>query len=266
MSLWRQFSHGVRVLRNRRSADQEVDDEVRHYLEESTAALVARGLSPDDARRAARLELGSATAVREQVRDYGWENVVDALFADLRYAVRRLRQKPGFAIAAMLTVALGIGATSAIFSVINGVLLKPLPYPQSEQIVALRHTAPGIHIDDMNMAASLYFTYSEENRVFQDVGMYQLDTASVTGLAEPEEIPALLVTNRFLRSWESSRQSDARSQLQTTIRKANGGDSFGRLLEIALRRRTLRSWPPHHAGWRCAYRGWRNAAIIPIHG
>ncbi len=198
MSLWRQFTHGVRVLRNRRSADQEVDDEVRHYLEESTAAFVARGLSPDDARRAARLELGSVTAVREQVRDYGWENMVDTLFGDVRYAVRRLRQKPGFAIAALLTVALGIGATSAIFSVINGVLLKPLPYPQSEQIVALRHTAPGIHIDDMNLAASLYFTYSEENRVFQDVGMYQFDTASVTGVAEPEEVPALLVTNRFL--------------------------------------------------------------------
>jgi putative ABC transport system permease protein len=198
VSLWRQFTHGVRVLRDRRSADQEVDDEVGHYLEESIAAFVARGLSPDDARWAARLELGSATAVREEVRDYGWENIVDTLYADLRYAVRRVRQKPGFAIAALLTVALGIGATSAIFSVINGVLLKPLPYPQSEEIVALRHTAPGIHIDDMNLAASLYFTYSEESRVFQDVGMYQPDTASVTGLAEPEEIPSLLVTNRFL--------------------------------------------------------------------
>ncbi len=198
MSLWRQLTHGLRVLRNRSSADQEVDDEARHYLEESTAAFVAKGLSADDARRAARLELGSLTAVREEVRDYGWENMVGALFADVRYAVRRLRQNPGFAIAGLLTVGLGIGATSAIFSVINGVLLKPLPYPQSEQIVALRHTAPGIHIDDMNLAASLYFTYSEENRVFQDVGMYQLDTASVTGLAQAEEVPALLVTNRFL--------------------------------------------------------------------
>jgi putative ABC transport system permease protein len=198
VSLWRQLTRGLRVLRNRGSADQEVDDEIRHFLEEATAAFVNKGLSPDKARRAARLELGSSTAVREQVRDYGWEQRVETLFADLRYAVRRLRQKPGFAIASLLTVALGIGATSAIFSVINGVLLKPLPYPQSEQIVALRHTAPGINIDDMNLAASLYFTYSEENRVFQDVGMYQLDTSSVTGLAEPEEVPALVVTNRFL--------------------------------------------------------------------
>lgn len=185
------------MLSNRRSADQEIDDEVSHYLEESIAAFMARGLSPDDARRAARLELGNVIAIREQVREYGWENMIDTLFADLRYAIRRLRKSPGFATGTLLTLALGIGATTAIFSVINGVLLKPLPYPFSERIVALRHTAPGIHINDLNMAASLYFTYSEENRVFQGVSMWLPDTVSVTGLAEPEEIPALLVTNRF---------------------------------------------------------------------
>ena len=124
--------------------------------------------------------------------------MIETLFADLRYATRRLCHKPGFAAASLLTLALGIGATCAIFSVINGVLLKPLPYPRSEQIVALRHTAPGIHIDDFNMAASLYFTYSEENRVFQDVGMWQADSTTVTGGAEPEQVPALSVTNRFL--------------------------------------------------------------------
>ena len=187
MSVWRQFTRGVRVLFNRGTTDREVADEVANYLDEAAAALIARGLSPEDARRAARLELGNATAVREQVRAYGWENGIDTLFADLRYAGRRLHGNPGFTTIGVLTLALGIGASAAIFSVIEGVLLKPLPYPQSEQIVALRHTAPGIHIEDLNMAASLYFTYSEENRVFQDVGMWQADTASVTGIAQPEE-------------------------------------------------------------------------------
>ena len=121
-----------------------------------------------------------------------------APLSDLRYAARRLRSNQGFTAVSVLTLALGIGASTAIFSVMDGVLLKPLPYPQSGQIVALRHTAPGAHIDDLNLAASLYFTYSEENRVFQDVGMWLPDTASVTGVAEPEEVPALLVTNRFL--------------------------------------------------------------------
>ena len=124
------------------------------------------------------MNLGSATAVQEQVRSYGWENALAALLSDLRYAARRLRGNPGFTAVSVLTLALGIGASTAIFSVIEGVLLKPLPYPQSGQIVALRHTAPGINIDELNMAASLYFTYSEENRVFQDVGMWIADTGT----------------------------------------------------------------------------------------
>lgn len=198
MSFWRQLTRGVRVLGNRRSASQEADDEVSHYLEETTAAFTAKGLSPSDARRAARLELGNVTAVRDRVRGYGWENTIDTFLADLRYSTRRLCKAPGFAVSSLLTLALGIGATTAIFSVINGVLLKPLPYPRSEEIVALRHTAPGIHIDDLNMAASLYFTYREENRVFQDVGMWVSGSVSVTGVAEPEQVPALSVTNCFL--------------------------------------------------------------------
>ncbi len=102
-----------------------------------------------------------------------------------------------FTVISLITLALGIGANTAIFSVINGVLLKPLPYPHSEQLIALWHSAPGINLKDVNMAPSLYFTYSEENRVFQDVAMWTQNTSSVTGLAEPEEVPVLAVTNRF---------------------------------------------------------------------
>jgi predicted permease len=102
-----------------------------------------------------------------------------------------------FTVISLITLALGIGANTAIFSVINGVLLKPLPYPRSEQLIALWHSAPGINLKDVNMAPSLYFTYSEENRVFQDVAMWTQNTSSVTGLAEPEEVPVLAVTNRF---------------------------------------------------------------------
>jgi predicted permease len=198
MSFWRHLAHGLRALANCRAADQDIADEVESYLEQAAAQLEASGLSPDEARHAARLNLGNATAIREQVRSYGWENAIAELLSDLRYAARRLRGNPGFTAVSVLTLGLGIGASTAIFSVIDGVLLKPLPYPQSGQIVALRHTAPGVHIDDLNMAASLYFTYREENRVFQDVGMWLPDTATVTGVGEPEEAPALAVTNRFL--------------------------------------------------------------------
>ncbi len=191
MSLWRQLTRGLRSFTHRKAADQDIADEVESYLEQSAAAYQESGLSPDEARRRARMELSSATAVREQVRSYGWENVITSSLSDLRYAARRLRGNPGFTAISVLTLALGIGASTAIFSVIEGVLLKPLAYPQSGQIVALRHTAPGIHIENLNLAASLYFTYSEENRVFQDVGMWQPDTASVTGVGSARGGPVL---------------------------------------------------------------------------
>ena len=167
MSVWRQLTRGIQVLGNRRRADQEIVEEVNHYLEESTAMFAARGLTPDEARRTARMEIGNETAVREQIREYGWENTIDSWFADLRYAARRLGGKPGFTAAGILTLALGIGATTAIFSVIEGVLVKPLPYPRPERLVALSHVAPGFHIKDLNIAASLYFIYREESRVFR---------------------------------------------------------------------------------------------------
>ncbi|HEX4169085.1 MAG TPA: ABC transporter permease [Bryobacteraceae bacterium] len=198
MSLWRQLTRGLRVLGNRGAADQEIADEVSHYLQEATEAYRARGFSPEEARRAAQRDLGSTTAVRQEVRGYGWENLVDTFVADLRYAGRRLRGNPGFTTVCVLVLALGIGAGTGIFSVLEGVLLKPLPYSHSEQLVELRHTAPGINIPDLNMATSLYLTYSEENHVFQNVAMWSADSWTVTGFAEPQQVSGLTVSNRFL--------------------------------------------------------------------
>ncbi len=110
----------------------------------------------------------------------------------MRYTLRRLARSPMFTAISLLTLAIGIGANTAIFSVIEGVLLKPLPYPHSGQLVALWHTAPGVNIKDLNMAPSLYFIYSDESRVFQDVSMWRDETSSITGLAEPEEVPVLV--------------------------------------------------------------------------
>jgi hypothetical protein len=134
MSLWRQISRGVRVLVDRNAADRDIADEVDSYVEQATAAWLERGLGPAEARRAARLEVGNLTALREEVREYGWENSVASLFADLRYAVRRLAGNRSFATASVLTLALGIGAANAIFSAVDGVLLKPLPYPHAGRL------------------------------------------------------------------------------------------------------------------------------------
>ena len=194
MSIWRQLVHGLRALTNRPAADQDIADEVSSYLEHATAALEARGFSPDQARRAARMDLGSATAVREQVRSYGWENVIRTPFSDLRYAARRLRRNPGFTTVCVLTLALGIGANSAIFSVINGVLLKPLPYLHPDELIDLNHTAPGVNFPNADPAPFLYFTYREQGRSFQSLGLYQWDSRTVTGLTEPEDAQCLSVT------------------------------------------------------------------------
>ena len=198
MSIWRQLLRGLRALTNRRAADQDIADEVESYLAESSAAFEARGISPDDARRAARRELGNATVVREQVRSYGWENLIAAPFSDLRYAVRRLRGNPGFTAICVLTLALGIGANSAIFSVIHGIILQPLPYAHADELIDLNHTAPGVNFPDADPAPFLYFTYREQGRSFQSLGLYHWDSRSVTGLTEPEEAECLDVTAEVL--------------------------------------------------------------------
>ena len=95
MSLWRQLARGLRALSNRAATDHEVADEVDDYVEHARAAYIARGFSPHDATRAARLDIGNVTAAREQVRSYGWENAIETLFGDLRFAARRLQNESG---------------------------------------------------------------------------------------------------------------------------------------------------------------------------
>ncbi|HTM12804.1 MAG TPA: ABC transporter permease [Bryobacteraceae bacterium] len=119
-------------------------------------------------------------------------------FHHLREIIRRLSRTAGFASVAVLTVALGIGANTAIFSVINGVLLKPLPYPKPDELVGMWHTAPGINIPELNQAPSNYFTYREQNRTLADMGLYNNRSASVTGLAQPEQVQTIEVTDGTL--------------------------------------------------------------------
>ena len=113
MSLWRHLKHGFHGLTRRATADRDVADEVAHYLEETTARLTQEGLSPEDARRAAGLEVGNTVALREEVRASGWENAIDTIIADLRYGARWLRKSPGFVAVSALTLGLGIGARRA---------------------------------------------------------------------------------------------------------------------------------------------------------
>jgi predicted permease len=116
------------------------------------------------------------------------------------HTIRRLLQQRVFTAVTILTLAIGIGANSAIFAVLEGVLFKPLPYPQSQQLVDMDHAAPGVGLDHAGSAPFLYLTYQAEARTFQKVGLWRRDTDSLTGLGEPEEIPTLDVTEGVLEA------------------------------------------------------------------
>jgi predicted permease len=135
--LIRPIVRGMRALFDRRAADADVADEIEHYLAQSAADYTAQGMSSNAAARAARVAIGNATVVREQVRSSGWEHRVETVLGDLRYGLRRLRGAPAFTTVAVVTLALGIGASTAIFSALKPILLDPLPYPRARQIATI---------------------------------------------------------------------------------------------------------------------------------
>ena len=120
---------------------------------------------------------------------------METVLFNLKQIFRRLRNAPLFTAITLITLAVGIGGNSAIFSVLDGVLLKPLPYPHPDELVGIWHAAPGLGIEGVNMAPSNYFIYREQNKTFTDVGLYNGDSISITGTAEPEQVPALDITD-----------------------------------------------------------------------
>ena len=132
---------------------------------------------------------------------------LDNLSRDVRYSARGLSRSPLFTLIAVITLAIGIGANTAVFSVVDGVLLKPLPYPNSDELVSIWHDAPGAPgitalAGGLNFSPSMFVTYRDENRSFSTIGLWSPATASITGLAEPEEVPAALVTGGVLQTLE----------------------------------------------------------------
>src|SRR5687768_12368629 len=117
---------------------------------------------------------------------------------ELRQTLRRLFRAPGFTLTTVLTLGVGIGATIAIFSVVNGILLKPLPFPDSDRLIALVHRAPGTGTAEMAASPAFYLTYREHNTTFESVALWFDNTASVTGAGDPEEVRRLMGTHELL--------------------------------------------------------------------
>ena len=197
MSLWRQLTRGVHVLANQGAADQDVDDELGQYTAEAEAAWVARGLSAADARRAARLEIGSAIAIREQVRSAGWEHAVSALAGDVRHAARRLRGNPGFSCVAVITLALGIGAATAIFSAVNATLFQPLPYPEPDRIAMISDS--GVDGQRLDVTFGTYRELAQRSRAFDAMAPFKPWQPTLIGDAEPERVSGERIGADFFR-------------------------------------------------------------------
>src|SRR3982074_2007772 len=147
MSLLRNITSGLRSLFRKEQFDRDLDEELRAYQDMATEEKIKQGMSPKDALRAVRLERGDLELTKEVVRSAGWESFVETFWRDLRFALRTLRKSPGFAAVAILTLTLGIGATASIFSVVDAVLLRRLPYHNASRLVSLYEdrTSTGFH-------------------------------------------------------------------------------------------------------------------------
>jgi putative ABC transport system permease protein len=174
--------------------------EIDEHIAMQTADNVRAGLSPVEARQQALLKFGSMEAIKSAYRDQRGLPLLETLARDTRHAMRGLRKTPAFTAAVILTLALGIGANTAIFAVIDTILIQPLPYPQAEALVGVWHTAPGLPgiPGGLGCSPSMYFTYREENRTFETFGVWSFTGVSVTEIAEPELARALLVTDGVL--------------------------------------------------------------------
>ncbi len=189
--------------RRRRYNDLSVS--IREHIEEKIEDLMEGGMSRAQAEQAARREFGNVNVIEERSREVWQWPTLESIFSDIKLALRRLRKSPGFAATVILTLAIGIGANAAVFSVINSILIRPLPYPGSDRLVALWLAAPGAgglanSQSGLRLSPSMYFTFREHNRTFDSLGVWGTGTANVTGFAQPEEVQMGMVSDGVLQA------------------------------------------------------------------
>ena len=228
MANWtKELESRLASLRLRPGREREIIEELSEHLELRYAELRDQGVSDAEAAALVRAELLDDKALAKFMRPLRQANApsppaplgaprpqspaegrrarvsefFDSVGRDLRHALRSLRRRPGFASAAVLTLALGIGATTAIFSVVYSVLIKPLPYPNADELVRLRHVgARGEPLGTADFDATMYLTYRDENRTFASIGLWQDASATLTERGEPEQVRTLRVTDGTLQA------------------------------------------------------------------
>jgi putative ABC transport system permease protein len=172
----------LRSVFHRRQADQELDNELRDYLERKIEEYVAKGMTQEEAHRRARIDLGGIEQTKEKCRYARRVNWIHDFVQDLRFGFRMLRKNSGFTAVAVLTLALGIGANSAVFSILYAVLIQPLPYPNAERLVK---------VDTYNLKSGDFYgktsypdfkDWSEQNHFFEKLAAYEEKTFNLAGI------------------------------------------------------------------------------------
>jgi len=187
----------LRALFQRNAVENELDDELRFHFDRQVEKFVQSGLPLQEARRRARLTIGGSDQIKEECREARGMYVLETLVQDIRYGLRMLRKSPGFTVVAVLTLALGIGANTAIFNVVHATLLQPLPTRHASRLVVIWVNNLGHGWSRIGPTGQDYLDWKEQSKSFDDMFLFEHGTGTVTGLGEPEQVAGLRVTTNF---------------------------------------------------------------------
>ena len=195
MGLIKVIGGGLRALLRKQQTERELDEELLAYVESAVEQKIQAGMNREEAVRKARLETGSIEALKEDVRDVGWEASIESFVQDVRYGIRMLRKNPAFTGIAVLALALGIGANTAMFSVIEAVLLRPLPYSNPNELVRVVSTwQRGGITTPYSSSPPDFFDWRDQNRSFSSMFAYRTSEYALTGHGEAQRVRAVMAT------------------------------------------------------------------------
>ena len=200
MSWFNRFSN----LFRRENLDAELDEEVQFHLDARTRDNLNAGMNAEVAQLDATRRFGNATLAKERAHEMNIVISIETIGRDLRYALRSLRKSPGYTMVALLTLALGVGANTAVFSLINGLLLRPLPVPHAEQLATLRFVEGDFDSSDYEFCAPFFRGLENQHEVFSNVFAYNGDTLQVKRQSGNENVPGMLVSGQFFQAMETA--------------------------------------------------------------
>ena len=250
MSLLSEFRERLRTLVFRSREERELDEELDFHLQAIIEQNMERGMSAQEARRRAALTLGGVERVKEDVRDARGTRPLEDLGRDVRFALRRLARERAFSIPTIATIALGIGVATAVFAMVNAILLRPLPYAESDRLVELRHVARPGELDVAGLSPGTFLHYRTGNRSFEELAVYQESSRTLTDADAPEQVRvaqvstglfSVLRTTPYLGRFPNSVDADGAVISHRLWVRRYGADPgiVGRTIEIDRSRTTV---------------------------